>query len=146
TWRGMRLQRPMQFRPPVQAQARADRIELAREKAIAKPEFSKPTPGFVSCAGAARPLRWTDINATVTTRRATAHDQQNRREGNMGQRNQAQGLRASALCIGIGFALGPMAAVAQEAPGEGGQATTLDRIEVTGSRIKRADIEGSLPI
>ena len=54
--------------------------------------------------------------------------------------------RASVLCIGIGFALGPMAAVAQDAPGEGGQATTLDRIEVTGSRIKRADIEGSLPI
>src|SRR5690606_12106200 len=95
---------------------------------------------------AARPLRWTDINATVTTRRATAHDQQNRREGNMSQRNQTQVLRASALCIGIGFALGPMAAVAQDAPGEGGQATTLDRIEVTGSRIKRADIEGSLPI
>lgn len=37
---------------------------------------------------------------------------------------------------------------AQEAGNAGntGKATTLDRIEVTGSRIKRADIEGAVPL
>src|SRR5690554_2254964 len=64
----------------------------------------------------------------------------------MSQRNHTLMPRASALCIGIGFALGSTAAVAQDSPPVEDQATTLDRIEVTGSRIKRAAIEGSLPI
>ncbi|RYG93413.1 MAG: hypothetical protein EON58_18395, partial [Alphaproteobacteria bacterium] len=34
--------------------------------------------------------------------------------------------------------------LAQEATSE--DATTLDRIEVTGSRIKRAEIEGAVPV
>ena len=47
-----------------------------------------------------------------------------------------------ALAVGTTAAAGTGIAVAQE----GEKATTLDRIEVTGSRIKRADIETSQPI
>ena len=43
-------------------------------------------------------------------------------------------------------ALGATPAAAQDAPPQGEQATTLDRIEVTGSRIKRADLETSSPV
>jgi|SRR5699024_10062273 len=60
---------------------------------------------------------------------------------------QNTGPRATALSLGIAMALGASAAVAQDSPGaDAEQATTLDRIEVTGSRIKRAEIEGSLPV
>lgn len=45
-----------------------------------------------------------------------------------------------ALLAGAASAAAMGAAVAQE------QAATLDRIEVTGSRIKRADVEGALPV
>ena len=48
-----------------------------------------------------------------------------------------------ALAVGTTAVAGTGAAIAQD--GEQ-QATTLDRIEVTGSRIKRADIETSQPI
>jgi iron complex outermembrane receptor protein len=48
-----------------------------------------------------------------------------------------------ALAVGTTAAAGTGAAFAQEG---GQQTTTLDRIEVTGSRIKRADIETSQPI
>ena len=64
----------------------------------------------------------------------------------MSQYNQKLMPRAAALSVGIGLALGSMGVAAQEAPEGEQQATTLDRIEVTGSRIKRADIEGSLPV
>ncbi|MBB1088202.1 TonB-dependent receptor [Lysobacter sp. SG-8] len=47
-----------------------------------------------------------------------------------------------ALAVGATAAAGTGVAVAQETE----QATTLDRIEVTGSRIKRTDIETSQPI
>lgn len=64
----------------------------------------------------------------------------------MSQGNQKLMPRAAALSVGIGLALGSMSVAAQDAPESEPQATTLDRIEVTGSRIKRADIEGSLPV
>src|SRR5690349_17502387 len=37
-------------------------------------------------------------------------------------------------------------AIAQEAESSSSDTKTLDRIEVTGSRIKRAEIEGALPV
>ncbi|RPE75902.1 TonB-dependent receptor plug domain-containing protein [Vulcaniibacterium tengchongense] len=49
----------------------------------------------------------------------------------------------TALALALGLCLYGAAAHAQDTDGD---ATTLDRIEVTGSRIKRADIEGALPI
>lgn len=49
-----------------------------------------------------------------------------------------------ALVAGVTTAAGTGTAFAQENNDE--QATTLDRIEVTGSRIKRADVEGALPV
>ncbi|QDH69123.1 TonB-dependent receptor plug domain-containing protein [Marilutibacter alkalisoli] len=52
-------------------------------------------------------------------------------------------MRVGLLPACIALALTPVVAGAQES---GSEATTLDRIQVTGSRIKRADIEGSLPI
>ncbi|QSX76469.1 TonB-dependent receptor [Lysobacter arenosi] len=60
-------------------------------------------------------------------------------------------LRRAPLPASITLALLPALAGAQEAPAQAGPATedtttTLDRIEVTGSRIKRADIETSQPI
>ncbi|WP_425497831.1 TonB-dependent receptor [Lysobacter arvi] len=53
-------------------------------------------------------------------------------------------MRVGMLPAGIAIALAPAFAFAQE--GGEQQATTLDRIEVTGSRIKRADVETSQPI
>src|SRR5690554_5472779 len=50
-----------------------------------------------------------------------------------------------ALVAGVASVAGTGVAFAQESQ-EGSQATTLDRIEVTGSRIKRAEIEGALPV
>ena len=51
------------------------------------------------------------------------------------------------LALSTTTAVGMGAAQAQEpAPASNQEATTLDRIEVTGSRIKRADIETSQPI
>ena len=50
-----------------------------------------------------------------------------------------------ALAVGTTALAGTGVAIAQDAPAEQ-EATTLDRIEVTGSRIKRADIETSQPI
>ena len=53
-------------------------------------------------------------------------------------------LRRAGLTVAVGACIygGTPAAIAQES----NDATTLDRIEVTGSRIKRADIEGALPV
>lgn len=50
-----------------------------------------------------------------------------------------------AIAAGATALAGTGVAFAQEAQ-EDTQATTLDRIEVTGSRIKRAEIEGTLPV
>ncbi|TYT26012.1 TonB-dependent receptor [Luteimonas viscosa] len=54
------------------------------------------------------------------------------------------GCRLAALSFGIACALPAMPAFAQDAASEGTQ--TLDRIQVTGSRITRADIEGANPV
>ena len=51
----------------------------------------------------------------------------------------------SALSVAIGMALAGTA-VAQEAPQEGSSARALDRVQVTGSRIKRTDVEAALPV
>ncbi len=60
----------------------------------------------------------------------------------MNKKNINAGLRQGALVVAIGLSLSG-AALAQEASSN---ATTLDRIEITGSRIKRADVEGALPV
>lgn len=62
----------------------------------------------------------------------------------MMQHTKRAAVRVGMLPFGIAIALSPMLAAAQEAGGK--EATTLDRIEVTGSRIKRADIETSQPL
>jgi len=57
---------------------------------------------------------------------------------------RSRGRRLAALPIAIACALPALPAVAQDAaPAE---AQTLDRIQVTGSRIRRADIEGAVPL
>lgn len=55
---------------------------------------------------------------------------------------------ASALTLAIALALAGTAAAQDTAPAETGSETTrtLDRISVTGSRIKRTDIEAALPV
>ena len=62
----------------------------------------------------------------------------------MNHSNLGARLRFGALPAAIAVSLMPTLAGAQEA-GEKKEATNLDRIEVTGSRIKRADIETSQP-
>src|SRR5688572_7565300 len=62
----------------------------------------------------------------------------------MNQSNLRATLHFSALPAAIAVALMPTLAGAQEA-GEK-QATTLDKVEVTGSRIKRTDVETSQPV
>ena len=49
------------------------------------------------------------------------------------------------LVAGLAAAVVAPAAFAQDAT-EDAEAKTLDRIEVTGSRLKRADIEGAVPV
>ena len=51
-----------------------------------------------------------------------------------------------ALVAGATAVAGTGVAFAQDADEQSTQPTTLDRIEVTGSRIKRAEIEGALPV
>ncbi|MGI8561318.1 MAG: TonB-dependent receptor plug domain-containing protein [Luteimonas sp.] len=51
-----------------------------------------------------------------------------------------------ALAVGATTLVGTGAALAQQTTTENQQATTLDRIEVTGSRIKRAQVEGAVPV
>ncbi|MGY1426610.1 TonB-dependent receptor plug domain-containing protein [Lysobacter sp. A289] len=63
----------------------------------------------------------------------------------MNHRNLRPSMRLGLLPAGIAMALVPAFAGAQEAaPAE--QATTLDRIEVTGSRIRQVDLETSQPV
>jgi iron complex outermembrane receptor protein len=62
----------------------------------------------------------------------------------MEHRNLRTAVRAGILPASIAIALAPALAGAQETTEKG--AKTLDKIEVTGSRIKRADIETSQPI
>ncbi|MGY0558724.1 MULTISPECIES: TonB-dependent receptor domain-containing protein [unclassified Lysobacter] len=63
----------------------------------------------------------------------------------MNYRNLRPAMRLGLLPAGIAMALVPAFAGAQEAaPAE--QATTLDRIEVTGSRIRQVDLETSQPV
>ena len=51
-------------------------------------------------------------------------------------------VRLAVLPLGIAAALVPFASLAQSQP----DVRSLDRIEVTGSRIKRADVETSQPV
>ena len=54
---------------------------------------------------------------------------------------------ASALAVAIAISLAGAAAAQDATPADtGNQARTLDRISVTGSRIKRTDIEAALPV
>ena len=58
----------------------------------------------------------------------------------MKHRNMRTAVRVGLLPAGIAVALAPAFAFAQES---GKDATTLDKIEVTGSRIRSSDIERS---
>lgn len=62
----------------------------------------------------------------------------------MNHRNLRTAMRVGMLPAGIAIALAPAFASAQEAGAT--QATTLDRIEVTGSRIRQASIETANPV
>src|SRR5688572_549822 len=64
----------------------------------------------------------------------------------MNHRNLRTAMRVGMLPAGIAIALAPAFASAQEAAAEQQGATTLDRIEVTGSRIRGADMETQQPI
>ncbi|MFT4248441.1 MAG: TonB-dependent receptor [Pseudomonas sp.] len=61
----------------------------------------------------------------------------------MKHRTQRPAFRRGSLFVALGLCLANTA-IAQEQ--EKKDATTLDRIEITGSRIKRADVEGALPV
>ena len=58
---------------------------------------------------------------------------------------QPRSRRLAALPLAIACALPSLPAIAQESPADE-QARTLDRIQVTGSRIRRADVEGAVPV
>jgi len=60
--------------------------------------------------------------------------------------NQLSGAIRFALLAGVASTFVALPAVAQDADETEGSATTLDAIEVTGSRLKRADIEGAVPV
>jgi len=63
----------------------------------------------------------------------------------MNHRNLRTAMRVGMLPAGIAIALAPAIAGAQEG-GEQQGATTLDRIEVTGSRIRQVDLETAAPV
>jgi iron complex outermembrane receptor protein len=60
--------------------------------------------------------------------------------------NQLSGAIRFALFAGAASTFAAMPALAQDAPADESEVTELDRIEVTGSRLKRADIEGAVPV
>ena len=64
----------------------------------------------------------------------------------MNHRNSRRAMRVGMLPAGIAIALIPAFASAQEATTEASSTTTLDRLEVTGSRIRGADMETQQPI
>ncbi|HZH43837.1 MAG TPA: TonB-dependent receptor [Lysobacter sp.] len=64
----------------------------------------------------------------------------------MKQRNNRPATRFGVLPTAIAVALAPFAAFAQDAGSVSGQPTELDRIEVTGSRIRKAEVENQQPI
>ena len=64
----------------------------------------------------------------------------------MNHRNSRRAMRVGMLPAGIAIALIPAFASAQEATAETSSTTTLDRLEVTGSRIRGADMETQQPI
>ena len=61
----------------------------------------------------------------------------------MSNTNKLAGAIKFALFVGAASSVASVSAFAQEKEEE---AKSLDRVEVTGSRIKRADVEGSQPI
>lgn len=61
-------------------------------------------------------------------------------------KGQLQRAVYAAFAAGFAVAMGaPTAALAQEAAG-GDESVDLDKVEVTGSRLKRSDVEGALPV
>ena len=54
--------------------------------------------------------------------------------------------RLNLLCVAVLAAIAAPAAAQQADPPASGQITTLDKVSVTGSRIKRTDVEEALPI
>lgn len=62
----------------------------------------------------------------------------------MNYRNPRPALRLGMLPAAVAVALVPAIAGAQETPAS--QATTLDRVEVTGSRIRQVDVETAQPV
>ena len=64
----------------------------------------------------------------------------------MNHRSPRRAMRVGMLPAGIAIALIPAFASAQEATAETSSTTTLDRLEVTGSRIRGADMETQQPI
>src|SRR5262245_15665123 len=60
------------------------------------------------------------------------------------QCNSRDAVRVAMMPVSIATPLAPAYAFGKESTDN--EATTLDRIEVTGSRIKRADIETSQPV
>ncbi|MGH8072697.1 MAG: hypothetical protein ACREO4_01315, partial [Lysobacter sp.] len=61
-------------------------------------------------------------------------------------RNSRTAMKLGLLPAGIAVALVPALAGAQEAAPAPQDPTTLDRIEVTGSRIRQVDLETSAPV
>jgi len=64
----------------------------------------------------------------------------------MNHRNSRRAMRVGMLPAGIAIALIPAFASAQEATAETSSTTTLDRLEVTGSRIRTVDTETQQPV
>lgn len=64
----------------------------------------------------------------------------------MNYQHQRHGLRATSLSVGVALALAAGVAAAQEATAPDQGATTLDRIEVTGTRIRQVDVETAQPV
>src|SRR5690606_17338107 len=141
-WRSLRLSRSMQLRTAVQAAARPAGIAVARGPASATPRVIKPTARIARCMSSSRELGW--FHAPVTNGN---HRKVRRKETTgMNYQHQRHGLRATSLSVGVALALAAGVAVAQEttAPDQG--ATTLDRIEVTGTRIRQVDVETAQPV
>ena len=65
----------------------------------------------------------------------------------MKTRRQRPAMRLASLPVALAAIMAAQTATAQDTPAAGeGEATTLDRIEVTGSRIRKAEIETAQPI
>jgi len=118
------------------------------EQPLAFREVAADAPAadsFTAPAPAAAPPPPAQVQAYSDAQRSEAFEQARARQ----QRSDDQAVsakRAAMAAVAAPAAAPPPAAAPETAPSDAGQQTTLDRIEVTGSRIRSGDLLADTPV